>query len=57
MNPNLTSVDVLVNSIYGAEQTNSHIEFTDLPVKFSRSQIVLCCTANSEGEKTEVCKF
>jgi len=46
-----------VNSMYGAEQTNSYIDFTHLPVKFSISQLILCCTANNEGEKTEVCKF
>jgi len=57
MNPDLTSMNVIVNSMYGAEQTNSYIDFTDLPVKFSVSQMILCCTANNEGEKTEVCKF
>jgi hypothetical protein len=57
MNPNLTSMKVIVNSIYGAELTNSYIDFTDLPVKFSISQMILCCTANNEGQKTEDCKF
>lgn len=57
MNPNLTFVNVIVNSMYGAEQTNSYIDFTDLRVKFSISQMILCCIANNEGEKTEVCKF
>jgi hypothetical protein len=57
MSPNLNSMDVIVNSMYGAEQTSSYIDFIDLPVKFSISQMILCCTANSEGEKTEVCKF
>jgi hypothetical protein len=42
MNPNLTSMDVIVNSMYGAEQKNSYIDFTDLPVKFSVSQMILC---------------
>jgi len=50
-------MDVIVNSMYGAEQTNSYIGFTHLPVKFAISQLILCCTANNEGEKTEVCKF
>jgi hypothetical protein len=45
------------NSVYGAEQTNLYIDFTDLLVKFSISQMILSCTANNEGEKTEVCKF
>jgi len=40
--------------MYGAEQTNSYIDFTDLLVKFSISQMTLCCTANNEGEKTSV---
>lgn len=57
MNPNLTSMDVIVNSMYAAEQTNSYIDFTHLPLKFAISQLNLCCTANNEGEKIEVCKF
>lgn len=47
----------IVNSVYGAEQTNLYIDFTDLLVKFSISQMILSCTANNEGEKAEVCKF
>jgi len=43
--------------VYGAEQTNLYIDFTDLLVKFSISQMILSCTANNEGEKAEVCKF
>lgn len=57
MNANLTSMDVIVNSMYGAEQMNSYIDFTALPVQFSISQMILCCTGNIEGQKTEVFRF
>jgi len=50
-------MDVIVNSMYGAEQTNSYIDFLHLPVKFPISQLILCCTVNNEGERLKFVNF